>query len=60
MAAANFRAIAKDRLATVNVSQWARQFKASYMFPRDAWLADTRFDDNNSIARDRGDVYNID
>ena len=59
MAAASFRALAKDRLATVNVSQWAHQLKASYSFPRDAWLADTRFSDINSIARDRGDVYNV-
>jgi hypothetical protein len=59
MASASFRALAKDRLATVNLSQWAKQLKASYMFPRDTWLADTRFDDINSIANDRGDVYNV-
>ena len=42
MATATFRAMAKNRLATVNAAGWARQLKASYMFPRDKWLAETQ------------------
>jgi hypothetical protein len=39
IATARFRAFAKDHLATVNAAQWASQLNASYMFPRDSWLA---------------------
>ncbi len=41
MVTAAFRARAKNQLATVNATQWAKQLNASYMFPRDAWLAET-------------------
>ena len=62
MATASFRALAKDRLATVNAAQWATQIKASYMFPRDAWLAETLLntghDYNTVINGDRPDISN--
>ena len=58
-ATADFRALAKDRLAAVNAAQWGRQLKASYLFPRDSWLADTQFNDDRALALDRADVYNV-
>ena len=60
MAAATFRATAKDRLATVNAAQWAKQLKASYMIPRDSWLAEPLFNNNYSTAIVRGDVFRVD
>ena len=60
MAAAAFRATAKDRLATVNATQWAKQLKASYMIPRDSWLAEPLFNNNYSTAIARGEVFRVD
>ena len=59
MATASFRALAKDRLATINAAQWASQIKASYMFPRDSWLAETQLNRNRdySAVVDRGIPY---
>jgi len=59
MATASFRALAKDRLATINAAQWAAQIKASYMFPRDSWLAETQLNRNHdyNAVVDRGTPY---